>query len=118
MASSSPRSDLIRMGAVLAALLAVTGVALLLTQGSSDGAGAERFKSVDGRITAIDQTGLVLQPAAGGPAQSFTIRPSDVRRLDIAHLQTHMAQGLPSRVFYEDDGAARYAVRVDDLRAP
>ncbi len=113
--ASSPRSDLIRMGAVLAALLAVTGVALFFTQGGSTCGGADRFQTVDGRLTAVDQTRLVLQPAAGGPPQTFAIRPIDVRELDIAHLQSHMAQGLPSRVIYEQDGATRYAVRVDDL---
>ena len=62
--------------------------------------------------------GLTLQPTDGGAPQHFSIRPIDVRPLDLAHLQTHMAQGLPSRVFHVEEGGTRHAVRVDDLPAP
>jgi hypothetical protein len=118
MASSS-RSDLLRMAAVVVILLAVTGVLLLFT-GGSDGGGAEAVAdpSVDGRLTAVDEQQLTIQPSDGSPPQRFSIRPIDVRQLDLGHLQTHMAQGLPSRVFYVEEGGMRYAVRVDDLPAP
>jgi len=115
MASSS-RSDLLRMGAFLGALLLVTGVVLLLTQGGSGGgSGPEDLGSVEGRLTSVTDTELRLQPATGGPVQRFSVRPIDRRTLDLPHLQTHMAQGLPSRVIYETADGERYAVRVDDL---
>jgi hypothetical protein len=113
MASSS-RSDLVRMAAVLAALLVVTGAVLLLTGGGS-GDRVSESATVDGRLTVVEQTRLVLQPNDGGPQQTFSIRPTDVARLDLPHLETHAADQLPSRVFYETEGSTRYAVRVDDL---
>jgi hypothetical protein len=117
MASSS-RSDLLRMGAFLGALLLVTGVVLLVTGGGGSGASQPQVRTLDGRLTSVQQTELTLQPDGGGPVERFTVRPIDRRTLDLPHLQTHMAQGLPSRVLYETDGAERYAVRVDDLPPP
>ncbi len=117
MASSS-RSDLLRMAAVVVVLLAVTGVLLLFTGGSDGGSGAAADPSVDGTLTAVTEQQLTLRPTDGGQPQRFSIRPIDVRQLDIAHLQTHMSQGLPSRVFYVVEDGLRYAVRVDDLPAP
>jgi hypothetical protein len=116
MASSS-RSDLLRMGAFLGALLLVTGVVVLLT-GTGGGGGDQRVRTLDGRLTSVQETELTLQPDGGGAIERFTVRPIDRRTLDLSHLRTHMAQGLPSRVLYETAGGERYAVRVDDLPAP
>ena len=113
--SSSPRADLLRMGGFLAALLLVTGLVVLAMGGdASDGSAG----TVEGRITTVNDRELVLQPEGGGAAERFVIRPIDVRRLDIPHLQTHASQGLPSRVIFEREGAERHVVRVDDLPPP
>ena len=109
------------MGAFLGALLLVTGAVLLLTGGgasSGSGSGGAAVRSIDGKLTSVQDTELTLQPDGGGAIERFAVRPIDRRTLDLGHLQTHMAQGLPSRVFYESDGDLRYAVRVDDLPAP
>ena len=115
MASSSPRSDLLRMGGFLAVLLLVTGVVVLAMGGGGSGGAAG---TVEGRIATVNERELVLRPEGGGAIQRFVIRPIDVRVLDIPHLQTHAAQGLPSRVVFERDGATRHVVRVDDLPPP
>jgi hypothetical protein len=114
MASSS-RSDLLRMGAVIALLLLVTGGLLLVTSGGSDDRADSKLPTMDGVLASVDGEKLVLTPTGGGSPQTFELRPIDARRLDLLHLQQHMAQQLPSRVHYLEEGARRYAVRVDDL---
>ena len=106
------------MGAFLGALLLITGVVLLLSGGGGSGGAADgQVRSVEGRLTSVQDTELTLQPEGGGPIERFTVRPIDRRVLDLDHLRDHMAQGLPSRVIYQSDGDERYAVRVDDLPA-
>jgi hypothetical protein len=110
------RGDLVRMGAILVGLLVVTGAILVATSGTGGGKATTARGTVDGTLlSASQEQGIVVQPADGGPVQRFSVRPIDVRRLDFFHLQDHASQKLPSRVFYEQEGGTRYAVRVDDL---
>ena len=104
------RGDLLRLGGLILVLLAIVGV-VVLAGGNS---GSERSTGrVQGLLTEVSQTRLVLQPASGEP-QEFSIRPQDVRNLDITHLELHAADQLQSIVHYEEVGDERYAVRVDD----
>jgi hypothetical protein len=113
---ASSRSDLLRMGAVIALLLVATGGVLLATSGGSDDPGrAGGLPTMDGVLAAVDTEKLVLTPSGGGSPQTFDVRPIDARRLDLLHLQQHMTQQLPSRVHYLEEDGRRYAVRVDDL---
>ena len=111
------RSDLVRMAAILVGLLVVTGAILLATGSSGGGESSSVARgTVDGTLLSASQDqGIVVQSSDGGPVQRFAVRPIDVRRLDFFHLQDHASQKLPSRVFYEQEGGTRYAVRVDDL---
>jgi hypothetical protein len=110
------RGDLVRMGAILVGLLVVTGAVLLATGSGGGGSPSVQRGTVDGTLlSASQEQGIVVQPSGGGPVQRFAVRPIDVRRLDFFHLQDHASQKLPSRVFYEQEGGQRYAVRVDDL---
>lgn len=105
------------MSAVLVALLTVTGVVLLFTgSGSSEGGGG--LESRDGVLSRVEPTQIVLEPSDGGSAVTYALRPIDARRIDLPHLQAHREQGLASRVFFEREGGALYAVRVDDLQTP
>ena len=104
------RRDLLRLGGLILALLAIVGVVLLAGGGDAD---ERRTGRAQGVLTEVSQTRLVLQPAAG-PPQTYTVRPEDVRNLDIAHLEQHAADALPSIVHYERQGDERFAVRVDD----
>lgn len=112
---SSPRGDVKRMAAILVVLLLVTGAVALVSGGGSDA--QSRTASIDGRILSVDERMLVLKPVRGTQVERFPLRPIDARTLNISHLQVHAAQGLPSRVHFERDGAARTVVRVDDLPA-
>ncbi|HEX2086775.1 MAG TPA: hypothetical protein VHF89_13940 [Solirubrobacteraceae bacterium] len=105
------RSDLLRLVGLIAALLVLVAIVLL----ASGGGGDERSSGqVTGVLTSVSPEQLVLQPNGGGGPQTFRIRPQDRTKLDLIHLQQHAADSLPSIVHYEQEGDARYAVRVDD----
>lgn len=106
------RRDLLRLGGLVAALLAIVGLVLLLGGG---GSASERSTGrMQGVLTTVEDTRLVLQPEGGGAPTEFTIRPEDRQRLDIFHLEQHSADALPSIVHFERVGDKRYATRVDD----
>jgi hypothetical protein len=106
------RRDLVRLGALVLVLLAVTAIVALASGGGSDDAPVAA--EVTGVITSVTTDRLVLRPAEGGREMTFSIRPTDVRRLDIFHLQTHSSQGLPTRVSYERDGGTLYVTDAVD----
>jgi hypothetical protein len=109
-AAGFDRGDLIRLGGLILVLLAIVGAVLL----AGGGGGSERSTGqARGVLTEVSQTRLVLQPDAGA-VQEYTVRPEDVRNLDISHLEQHAADQLPSIVHYEQVGDERYATRVDD----
>ena len=64
MASPSSRSGLLRMGAVVVALLAVIGLALLATGGGSGSDGDRGELSRDVLLTVVEPDRLVLQTTA------------------------------------------------------
>lgn len=111
--SAMPKSDLLRMAAVLAILLAVTA-GVLLTSGGSGGGGEPDVDMVTGVLTQVADERLVLRPNDGRAELTFQVRPEDARRLDLFHLQEHSSRGLSTIVTYEQDGATMYATRADD----
>lgn len=108
-----PRSDLLRMAAVLAVLLVVTA-GILLTSGGSGSGGRGEVSTVTGVLTQVADERLVLRPDDGRAELTFQLRPEDARRLDLFHLQEHSSQGLSTIVTYERDGGTMYATRADD----
>jgi hypothetical protein len=81
--------------------------------GSSDTPAGAR--SIDGLLTTVSQTELVIEPTAGGPPVRFALTPADARRLDLFHLELHARDRLQSRLFYTQKGDQRTVIRVDDL---
>lgn len=108
------RRDLVRLTLLIVVLLAVSGLIGLASTGSDDGGGGPSRGETLGVITTVTQDRLVLDPADGGPAQTFAIRDVDARRLDLFHLRQHSAQRLPTRVLWLDDRGTRYAVDAID----
>jgi hypothetical protein len=106
------RRDMLRLGGLIAALLVIVGVVLLA--GGGGGGGSETTGRVQGVLTAVENSRLVLQPEAGGEPEEFAIRPEDQRQLDLFHLRQHAADSLPSIVHYEESDGTKFAVRVDD----
>jgi hypothetical protein len=117
MASDSPttpgldRKDLLRLGGMIVALVAIVGVVLLA--GGGGGADEVTTGRSTGVLTAVGDTRLVLR-TTDGKNEEYAIRPEDRRNLDMFHLQQHSADALPSIVHYEQQGNTRYVVRVDD----
>ncbi len=103
--------------AAIAVCLAGVGLILLFGGGSTEPsrpASVRDLPFVDGTLVVAEQTRLVLRPADGGAEITFTIRPEDVGNFDLAHLQSHSAVGIPTRIYYEEDGGTRYAVYKED----
>ena len=117
---SSSDYDPPRMKLLLAAIavcLAAVGLILLFGGGSSEPskpASAQDLPYMDGTLVVAEETRLVLRPSDGGADVDFTIRPEDVGNFDIAHLQSHSSVGIPTRIYYEEDGGTRYAVYKED----
>jgi hypothetical protein len=108
------RRDLVRLVVLVLVLLAVTGIVALASGGGDDDDKAPAAAEVTGVITSVTTDRLALRPLEGGREMTFSIRPTDVRRLDIFHLQTHSSQGLPTRVSYERDGGTLYVTQAVD----
>jgi hypothetical protein len=108
------RRDLLRITGLLAVLAVISVVAAVASGGGSGGDDGPKRAEVVGVITTVTADRLVLRPADGGEEMQFAVRTSDARRLDIFHLETHSAQGLPTRITYERDGGTLYAVSAID----
>jgi hypothetical protein len=103
--------------AALAVCLVAVGLIMLFGGGSSEPskpASAEGKAYVDGTLVVVEESRLVLKPADGGADVTFAIRPEDVGNFDIAHLQSHSSVGIPTRIFYEEQGGTKYALYKED----
>jgi hypothetical protein len=109
------RRDLFRLGGLMAVLLIVVGIVLLAGGGGSS---QRSTGQVQGVLTEVSQSKLVLQPSSGGGPQVFAIRPEDAQRLDFFHLEQHAADALQSIVYFERVDDTRYATRVEDAPTP
>lgn len=126
-----------RRGAYLAAALAllltlVVPVALLSGGSGESGDGATATPtgasgaassgkvsgpSFEGRIVVAEPTRLVIntaEPIDGQGQFELVVRSQDAAGVDVPHLRVHAAGGLPSRIFYEQEGKTRYAVGQQD----
>lgn len=105
------------------ALLALIGLILLFGPGDDSGSTAvdtSELSKVDGTLVVVEDRRLVLrpfQPLDGETEVAFTIREDDVQNFDLAHLQSHSAVALPTRIYYEKDGDTYYAVFKEDAPA-
>lgn len=119
------------LGAAVALLLALVIPVALLGGGSGGGgtpdgaagssgaasSGDVSGQSVEGRLTVVERDRLVLDTAEavdGRNQVELSVRPQDAEAVDVIHLKDHATQGLPSRIFYEQEGEARYAVGQQD----
>ena len=76
--------------------------------------------TVDGTLVVVEPPRLVLKPfkpVDGQEELEFTIREQDQKNFDIAHLRSHSSIGLPTRLFYLEEGGKRYAVYKTDAPA-
>lgn len=108
----STRQKAISLAVALLLLASVVlGIVVFGGGDGSDDAGA--LASADGVLTLVQPDRLRMQlqePLDGQSTIDFVVRPEDRAQLDIAHLQVHASDGLPTRIFYERD-EGRYAAR-------
>jgi hypothetical protein len=109
------RRDMLRLGGLIAMLLAVVGIVLLASGGGSTERSSGQLQGV---LTDVTQSRLVLKPTTGGQAEEFAVRPEDAQKLDFFHLETHAADALQSIVYYDQVGDTKYATRVEDAPTP
>lgn len=110
------RQKMVALGVALLLLGSVIGAVLAF--GSSGDGGSGELQAADGVLVAVQPDRLRLrlsEPLDGKSEIDFVVRPDDQAALDIAHLQIHSADGLPTRVLYERDGDTYVARSAQDL---
>lgn len=112
------RRELLRLGAACAALLAVAGALLLVTQGGREDASTQR--QAEGVISELGTTkhGTVvfaLRPLDGGRARRFDVRATDTRQITLQHLEQHLRDLVPVRITYEAAGGTAYVTGLEDV---
>jgi len=98
--------------ATLVVGLLVLGTLVLFTAfagAGGEGPGREPdLPSVDGVLVEAHEQRITIQPMSGGPRRTLRVEPADRPVLDLPHLQTHVQDGTPVRLFYEGDAARGY----------
>lgn len=119
--SSAGRGNLVGVVALgVTAVVVVIGLFLLFSGSSESTAEAPQeevteLQSVDGTLNVVEDERLVLQPMdAGAQEMEFVIAASDLQNFDIAHMQSHSAVALPTRIYYEERGGVLYARYKED----
>ena len=107
------------LGIVLVVLVAL----FLLFRGSSPPAApvnVEDLPRVDGTLTAVEDDRLMMQPFEpldGDVEIEFELREAYKQNFDVAHLRSHSAVGIPTRIYYRRDGDVYVAVYKTDAPA-
>jgi hypothetical protein len=76
--------------------------------------------TMDGTLVVVEPPRLVMrpfEPLDGKEEIEFTIREQDKKNFDVAHLRSHSSVGLPTRIFYLEEGGKLYAVYKTDAPA-
>ena len=110
--------------AVALLLLASVVVAVAVSSGGDGDGGGDiaDLPTADGVLVLVqpDRLRMRLQEPIDGQLEvDFHVRPEDQADLNVAHLQIHAADGLPTRIFYEEDDGryvARSAVDLPSFR--
>lgn len=125
--SASKRPRIIVASAL--AVVALVGLVILFSGSSEETAGPPpsvtnaasgepTVEYVDGTLTVVEEGRLVLQPFdTAEPEMEFVIREDDLPNFDIAHMQSHSAVALPTRIYYEEDGDTLVARYKEDAPA-
>ncbi len=86
-----------------------------ITNATADGDGTTEVTFVDGTLTVVENTRLVLQPFDTAQEEmEFVIQEEDAPNFDIAHMQSHSSVALPTRIYYEREGDTLVAKYKED----
>jgi hypothetical protein len=118
------RATRARRFTVAAAALLIFGVLFLLFRGESSPPAApvnvEDLPRVDGTLTTVEDDRLVMkpfEPLDGKTELEFERREAYKKNFDLAHLRSHSAVGIPTRIYYRRDGDVYVAVYKTDAPA-
>jgi hypothetical protein len=109
--------------AAVVTLILLGGLFWLFRPGGEDAkAPVDVFKlpTMDGTLVVVEPPRLVMkpfEPVDGKEEIEFTIREQDKGNFDVAHLRSHSAVGLPTRLYYLEEGGKYYAVYKTDAPA-
>ncbi len=122
MQAGSRRTKVVGLIGAIFGLLALVGLVWLFGPGDDSGSDVDTAQLVyaDGTLVSVEDRRLVFQPfdpIDGQTEVEFTIREADAQNFDIAHLESHSAVALPTRLYYEKDGDTYYAVYKEDAPA-
>jgi hypothetical protein len=106
-------------GPLLAVVVLVLGLGVAVAVAASGDDGPSRPAGLqgdfaDGVLERIAPTELALRLPADGRVVSFAIPPERVAALDLPHLRQHRAQGLPTRVIFEERDGRLWVVAALD----
>jgi hypothetical protein len=79
-----------------------------------------KLPTMDGTLVVVEPPRLVLkpfEPVDGNEEIEFTIREQDTKNFDVAHLRSHSSIGLPTRLYYLEEGGKYFAVYKTDAPA-
>lgn len=119
------RRRLALMGGVSAfALISLALLIWLFAPGDENAVGpppgAAGLEQIDGTLLVAEEDQLVMrpfEPFEGQDEITFVVRERDQRNFDLAHLRSHSAIGLPTRVFFMRKGDELVAVYKEDAPA-
>ena len=80
----------------------------------------EDLPRVDGTLTAVEDNRLVMkpfEPLDGKSEVEFELRDAYKKNFDFAHLRSHSAVGIPTRIYFRRDGDVYVAVYKADAPA-
>ena len=118
------RATRARQLTVVGIVLAIFIALFLLFRGESAPPAApvnvEDLPRVDGTLTTVEDNRLVMkpfEPLDGKTEVEFELRETYKKNFDLAHLRSHSAVGIPTRVYYRRDGDVFVAVYKTDAPA-
>lgn len=79
-----------------------------------------QYAYVDGVVSRVEMPVLVLEAyesVRGERRLTLRVRDASLRYFDVVHLRAHSSIGLPTRIYYEDDGEQLWAVYKEDAPA-
>ena len=110
-------------GALGAALLSFALLIWLFSPGESEveaPANIDQLEQIDGTMLVAEDDELVMrpfEPFEGQEEITFVVNEANQKNFDLAHLRSHSAIGLPTRVFFRRKGDQLIAVYKEDAPA-
>ncbi|MDQ5894769.1 MAG: hypothetical protein QG596_1030 [Actinomycetota bacterium] len=110
-------------GALVASMLSLALIIWLFSPGETETEappGIANLERIDGTLLVAENDELVMrpfEPFEGQEEITFVVNEANQKNFDLAHLRSHSAIGLPTRVFFRRQGDQLIAVYKEDAPA-